>query len=566
MNSCYIFFGWRKASTCKRLIKRVQCRIKLLKNKRESMIRHSRQDIIQLLNNGQDQTAFALVGRLSMDQNIVGAYELLEHFCEFIMFNLPYIRHNRDCPNDINEAASSLLYASARFGDLPELLKLRKLFGERYGNRFAIAAVELLPGNLVNRQLIQKLSAESISDDAKFRLMKEVARENCLEMDSLQNDVRKVHESYSANDDFHWDLKDMESQCIGLQVMRQVQTREDTKFDALLLSDSKELLVIGSKVEKIPGKLGAMDDVDAVYLDKNTSERNSGICSTPSKVSNSYVSHKIEEAVTGVSTPEGTFQISDRNIVYLDDDGEQVEPSTQVDGNFKERKLFVPLEKESSEQDKVVSSDVKTSSRNPTKRRKSSRKRLKRRRYLCMENQMSQSPISVCSSIMDIEYAFYYNDLRHNGRNNQKSSMLVEDRGSLSFNSKENMKFFSSQQWCRELRSPEELGFEEMDENFESHKWKYQRRAKSSCGFNCVECSLDNPCYFVTSDCKDDWKSIKLMNRATVSHEQVRGKLAPVVQENYASSRESCTRETSPWKNKNVPPPYLRAMTLPPPQ
>lgn len=59
----------------------------------------------------------------------------------------------RDCPNDINEAVSSLIFASARFGDLPELLTVRKLFGERYGQRFTNVAVKLLPGNLVNRQV-----------------------------------------------------------------------------------------------------------------------------------------------------------------------------------------------------------------------------------------------------------------------------------------------------------------------------------------------------------------------------------------------------------------------------
>lgn len=60
----------------------------------------------------------------------------------------------RDCPNDINEAVSSLIYASARCGDLPELRVIRKLFGERYGQRFAVTAVELFPGNLVNREVI----------------------------------------------------------------------------------------------------------------------------------------------------------------------------------------------------------------------------------------------------------------------------------------------------------------------------------------------------------------------------------------------------------------------------
>lgn len=60
----------------------------------------------------------------------------------------------RDCPNDINEAVSSLIFASARCGDLPELGVIRKLFGQRYGERFATTAVELSPGNLVNKKVL----------------------------------------------------------------------------------------------------------------------------------------------------------------------------------------------------------------------------------------------------------------------------------------------------------------------------------------------------------------------------------------------------------------------------
>ncbi|KAI3909568.1 hypothetical protein MKW98_013985 [Papaver atlanticum] len=180
MNSLFsIFFGWSKASKCKTVIKRLQCRIKLLKNKRNLMIRQSREDILRLLENGQNQRAFDRAEKLYEDQGTVDVYELLGNFCEFIMINLAYIWQSRDFRNDINEAASSFMYASARCGgDLPELLKLRKLFGDRYGNKFEIAAVELLPGNLVSPPLIKKLSAKSVSDDVKFRLMKEIAKEN----------------------------------------------------------------------------------------------------------------------------------------------------------------------------------------------------------------------------------------------------------------------------------------------------------------------------------------------------------------------------------------------------
>lgn len=82
----------------------------------------------------------------------------------------------RDCPNDINEAVSTLIFASARFGDLPELLTVRKLFGERYGHRFANVALKLLPGNLVNRQIQEKLCIKCVPDDVKAKLLVGISR------------------------------------------------------------------------------------------------------------------------------------------------------------------------------------------------------------------------------------------------------------------------------------------------------------------------------------------------------------------------------------------------------
>ncbi|GFP78794.1 hypothetical protein PHJA_000022900 [Phtheirospermum japonicum] len=97
------------------------------------------------------------VEQIIMDESMVQLYDLLDQFCQFIIFNLPYIRKHRDCPNDINEAASTLIFSSARFGELPELMSLRKLFGDRYGQRFIITALELRPGNLVSPQVAFKI-------------------------------------------------------------------------------------------------------------------------------------------------------------------------------------------------------------------------------------------------------------------------------------------------------------------------------------------------------------------------------------------------------------------------
>ncbi|XP_031744656.1 uncharacterized protein LOC105436231 [Cucumis sativus] len=81
------------------------------------------------------------------------------------------------CPDDITEAISSLIFASARFGDFPELKCVRKLFEERFGKSFIVAAVELSPGNLVNKQIKEKLVMQPVPNHEKQRLINEIARD-----------------------------------------------------------------------------------------------------------------------------------------------------------------------------------------------------------------------------------------------------------------------------------------------------------------------------------------------------------------------------------------------------
>lgn len=59
----------------------------------------------------------------------------------------------RTCPLDLKEAISSLIFASPRCSDLPELLQIRQLFAAKYGKEFAAAAAELRPDCGVNRRV-----------------------------------------------------------------------------------------------------------------------------------------------------------------------------------------------------------------------------------------------------------------------------------------------------------------------------------------------------------------------------------------------------------------------------
>jgi len=158
------------------VVKQLQCRLNLLKNKKYAISSHLRNDIAQLLRIGERDRALHRAQQLFLDENLMSLYHLLLHFSDIILLNLSYIRRRRDLPDGINEAVSTLVFASARCGDLPELRALRVLFGKRYGNHFVDTALNLLPGNCVNPQVRRSIShftslSLSFLDFVSFRVL-----------------------------------------------------------------------------------------------------------------------------------------------------------------------------------------------------------------------------------------------------------------------------------------------------------------------------------------------------------------------------------------------------------
>lgn len=51
------------------------------------------------------------------------------------MKHILFVLINRDCPPEAMETISTLIFAAARFSDLPELCNLRHAFTERYGSQ-----------------------------------------------------------------------------------------------------------------------------------------------------------------------------------------------------------------------------------------------------------------------------------------------------------------------------------------------------------------------------------------------------------------------------------------------
>ncbi|CAK9149563.1 unnamed protein product [Ilex paraguariensis] len=177
------------SSKCKTMAKMAVARIKLLRNKRQVVVRQMRRDIALLLESGQDATARVRVEHVIREQNIMAANEFIELFCELIVARLSIISKQRNCPADLKEGISSLIFAAPRCSDIPELVSIRDVFEKKYGEDFVCAATDLRPNCGVNRMLIDKLSVRTPAGEVKLKVMKEIAKEYQVEWDTTESEM-----------------------------------------------------------------------------------------------------------------------------------------------------------------------------------------------------------------------------------------------------------------------------------------------------------------------------------------------------------------------------------------
>ncbi|XP_059634859.1 uncharacterized protein LOC132277129 [Cornus florida] len=172
-----------KPAKCKTSLKLASARIKLLKNKKEIQLKQLKKEVAQLLESGQDRTARIRVEHVVREEKTIAAYELIEIYCELIVARLTIIESQKNCPIDLKEAIASVIFASPRCADIPELLDISKNFTAKYGKEFKSAAVELRPNCGVSRMLIEKLSATAPDGQTKLRILSAIAEEHNIKWD-----------------------------------------------------------------------------------------------------------------------------------------------------------------------------------------------------------------------------------------------------------------------------------------------------------------------------------------------------------------------------------------------
>lgn len=167
--------GRKFSNKCKHATKCINSRIAIIKSKKRAMVRFLKKDVADLLASACDDIAYGRIDALIVEINHAYCYDMIEQCCESILKQLPTLQKERECPQEAMEPMSTLIFAAARFSDLPELCDLRRIFTERYGSHMESS---------IKAEFVEKLQTKSFSQEKKLQLMKDIAQEFSVTWDS----------------------------------------------------------------------------------------------------------------------------------------------------------------------------------------------------------------------------------------------------------------------------------------------------------------------------------------------------------------------------------------------
>ncbi|KAE7997438.1 hypothetical protein FH972_002076 [Carpinus fangiana] len=156
-------------SKSKSNINMLKKRLEVIRKKKGVVLKYLKNDIADLLRNGLDINAYGRAEGLLVEQNMSSCYEFIEKFCGCISTHLSAMHKQSGCPEECKEAVPSLMYAAARFSDLPELRDLRSMFTERYGNSLE---------SYINKEFVERLRSNPPTKEMKIQLLQDIAQES----------------------------------------------------------------------------------------------------------------------------------------------------------------------------------------------------------------------------------------------------------------------------------------------------------------------------------------------------------------------------------------------------
>ncbi|XP_012077963.1 IST1 homolog [Jatropha curcas] len=192
-----------KTSKLKTLTKLAIARATIFKNQRQVLYSHAKFDVAELLKLGHQERALIRAEHVIKEQNMMDVFTMIEDYCYLLLDRVMLLKKDRECHEELKEAISSLIFASSRCAEFPELQQLRWTFVTRFGKEFAARAVELRNNCGVSPKIIQKLSTRRPSLESRLKVLQYTASENGIVL-HLVEDEPAVEEKREAVQKQKW--------------------------------------------------------------------------------------------------------------------------------------------------------------------------------------------------------------------------------------------------------------------------------------------------------------------------------------------------------------------------
>ncbi|KAG6535095.1 hypothetical protein ZIOFF_000049 [Zingiber officinale] len=165
--------------------KNIRARIGPIRSKKQATVRWLKKDVADLIAAGHEENAYGRIDALMVEINNASCYDIIDQCCEYVLSHLPDLQEQRECPQEAMEAIATLIFAAARFSDLPELCDLRHVFTDRYGSSLGLS---------INAEFVDKIQKKSFSREMKLQLMQRIAEEF-----SVRWDCKRLEHQSSSN-------------------------------------------------------------------------------------------------------------------------------------------------------------------------------------------------------------------------------------------------------------------------------------------------------------------------------------------------------------------------------
>ncbi|XP_020673798.1 uncharacterized protein LOC110093300 isoform X2 [Dendrobium catenatum] len=172
----------RELTKLKTLLGLTVSRLALLRNQRQTRCAQAEADVAHLLLLGHQDRALLRAEMVIKERNMLDVLAMVESYCHLLTERAFLLHNQKECPDELREAAAGLAFAASRCGDLPELREVRRIFSARFGKEFITAAAELRNNCGVSGKMVQKFSTRQPSLEIRAKVTKEIAIEKGIKV------------------------------------------------------------------------------------------------------------------------------------------------------------------------------------------------------------------------------------------------------------------------------------------------------------------------------------------------------------------------------------------------